>query len=147
MPSSLTSHLGYWLRFVSNHVSGSFARALAERDTSVAEWVLMRLLYDGPMQPGKLAAEMNVTKGAISKLADRLVARGLLQRSAGGTDGRTQLLTLTDTARSLVPELAAIADENDRSFFSILDADEARTLETLLRRIVDGKGLMSVPIS
>jgi hypothetical protein len=42
----LESHLGYWLRRVSNAVSGSFSRALGEKQTSVAEWVLLRELHD-----------------------------------------------------------------------------------------------------
>ena len=35
--SDLTSHLGYWLRHVSNHVSHAFARKLESRDVTVAE--------------------------------------------------------------------------------------------------------------
>ncbi len=38
----LTSHLGYWLRYVSNHASHAFARKLDGRDVTVAEWVVMR---------------------------------------------------------------------------------------------------------
>ena len=46
-PSELTTHLGYWLRLVSNHVSQAFARKLEGRGVTVAEWVVMRLLLDG----------------------------------------------------------------------------------------------------
>jgi len=35
--SALEVHFGYWLRRVSNHVSGTFAKALQERQVSVAE--------------------------------------------------------------------------------------------------------------
>lgn len=35
--AGLERHLGYWLRRVSNQVSGAFARALQERGLSVAE--------------------------------------------------------------------------------------------------------------
>jgi hypothetical protein len=34
--SALEAHLGYWLRRVSNHVSGAFARAQEARHVSVA---------------------------------------------------------------------------------------------------------------
>ena len=33
--SDLTAHLGYWLRFVSNHVSQAFARRLEGQDLSL----------------------------------------------------------------------------------------------------------------
>ena len=45
--SPLESHLGYWLRYVSNHVSHAFALKVAARGVTVAEWVVLRELYDG----------------------------------------------------------------------------------------------------
>jgi hypothetical protein len=39
--SELTAHLGYWLRFVSNHVSLAFARKLESRGVTVADWVVL----------------------------------------------------------------------------------------------------------
>ena len=44
--SDLTAHLGYWLRLVSNHVSHAFAQKLEAENVTVAEWVMMRSLYD-----------------------------------------------------------------------------------------------------
>ena len=44
--SHLEAHLGYWLRFVSNHVSHAFSRKLFARDVTVAEWVVLRELYE-----------------------------------------------------------------------------------------------------
>jgi hypothetical protein len=41
-PSSLESHLGYWLRYVSNHVSHAFALKLAALEVTAAEWVVLR---------------------------------------------------------------------------------------------------------
>ena len=42
--SALETHLGYWLRRVSNRVSGAFAQALHAKQVSVAEWVMLRHL-------------------------------------------------------------------------------------------------------
>ena len=44
--SDLETHLGYWLRMVSNQVSLAFAKRLEAKDVTVAEWVVMRELYD-----------------------------------------------------------------------------------------------------
>ena len=46
MTSDLETHLGYWLRFVSNHVSHAFSLKLQARDVTVAEWVVLRELFD-----------------------------------------------------------------------------------------------------
>ena len=76
--SDLTAHTGYWLRMVSNAVSQDFARKVADEGVTVAEWSFMRALYDADaMAPSALAEKMGMTKGAISKLADRLLGKGL----------------------------------------------------------------------
>jgi DNA-binding MarR family transcriptional regulator len=41
---------------------------------------------------------MGMTRGAISKLADRLIAKSLLVRTADPQDGRAQSLSLTRLA-------------------------------------------------
>lgn len=145
--SDLTSHLGYWLRYVSNHVSHSFARKLAAKDVTVAEWALMRTLYTkDQLAPSAIAADMGMTRGAITKLADRLIAKGLLLRAANPEDGRAQTLALTRSARKLVPELAALADRNDAEFFDHLTLEERSMLERLLKEIVARRGLTTMPI-
>lgn len=135
-PSDLPHHLGYWLRAVSNHVSHAFARRLADKDVTVAEWVMLRSLCGKePIAPSRLATEMGMTRGAISKLADRLIPKRLVERAADAQDARAQTLALTARGRALVPELAALADTNDDACFAELSASERRTLEALLRRI------------
>src|ERR1700722_13840 len=94
--SDLAAHLGYWLRYVSNHVSQAFARKVEAHGVTVAEWVLMRrLLGEAGRAPSRLAERMGMTRGAISKLADRLVAKSLLARTADPQDGRAHTLSLT----------------------------------------------------
>lgn len=146
MTSALTDHLGYWLRLVSNAVSASFARQLSDQGVSVAEWVLLRLVLAGEGQPTALARQMGMTKGAISKLADRLVARGLVERRADPQDGRAQLLRLTEAGAALVPLLAAMADTNDAAFFGVLAEEERATLKALIQMMADRHGLSETPV-
>lgn len=140
-PSALSDHLGYWLRMVSNAVSRSFARKVEAQGVTVAEWVVLRLLLDhAGIAPSLLADRMGMTKGAISKLADRLVDKGLISRDASHNGGRGQSLSLTTAGRRLVPRLARLADENDTTFFQALSAPERNQLEALLRKIVSVRG-------
>jgi DNA-binding MarR family transcriptional regulator len=145
--SDLTSHLGYWLRYVSNHVSQAFARKVEAHGVTVAEWVLMRQLLDSEaVAPSRLAERMGMTRGAISRLADRLIAKSLVVRVADPDDGRAQTLSLTPAGRALVPELAALADANDAEFFDHLTSKERAALLRTLREIVDQRGLGSMPV-
>lgn len=145
--SSLEAHLGYWLRYVSNQVSLAFGQKLAARDVSVAEWVVLRLLHDQALAPSALAERMGVTRGAISKLADKLAAKGLVVRAAPAEgDRRFQTLDLTGEGRALVPVLAALADKNDAEFFGDLDPQTRAVIEGAMKAIVRREGLTSLPL-
>ena len=144
--SDLETHLGYWLRMVSNAVSQSFARRVEAEGVTVAEWVFLRMLWDiDPVAPSLLAGRMGMTKGAISKLADRLIGKALVERRADPVDGRAQILSLTAAGRALVPRLAALADVNDAAFFGTLSPENRNDLERLLRKIFSDRKLTDVP--
>jgi DNA-binding MarR family transcriptional regulator len=145
--SDLTAHLGYWLRYVSNHVSQAFARKVEARGVTVAEWVLLRqLLDDQAVAPSRLSERMGMTRGTVTKLADRLIAKRLLVRAANPDDARAQTLALTAKGRRLVPELAALADANDAEFFNHLAPKDRTALIRILRGVVERRGFQSVPV-
>ena len=142
----LESHVGYWLRMLSNAVSHAFARALAAHDVTVAEWVVLRVLFDGEgMAPSRLAARMGMTKGAITRLADRLVTKGLVSRQAAGADRRAQILALRPEGRTLVPLLAGLAEANEAAFFAPLAPEERERLQGLLRKLAAAHDLRAPP--
>lgn len=146
-PSPLAQHLGFWLRTVSNHVSHAFAARVAARGVTVAEWVVMRSLYGNePMPPSRVAKEIGMTRGAITKLADRLIDKSMIVRKLSTEDGRAQTLALTKRGMELVPELARLADQNDAEFFDHLSVDERNRLERLLKRLVERCQMTAVPI-
>lgn len=146
-PPRLESHLGFWLRYVSNHVSQAFARKLEGEGVTVAEWVMIRELFETEgLAPSRLADRMGMTRGAISKLSDRLVDKALVVRRDDPRDGRAHSLALTPAARALVPRLAALADLNEAEFFEDLADEDRRTLERILRQIVERRGLKTLPV-
>jgi DNA-binding MarR family transcriptional regulator len=139
-PSHLHSHLGYWLRCLSNLVSSTFAEKLAARDISVAQWVVLRTLYDQRnVTLNEAAAEVGVDKSSLSRMVERLVRKGLLIRAEGG-DRRSVGLTLTPSALKLVPQLARLADENDEQFFRSLPATQRRKFLATIQRLLEANG-------
>ncbi len=144
----LSAHLGYWLRFVSNHVSYAFARKLADKGVTAAEWVVLHELYGArAVAPSSLADRLGLTRGAISKLADRLVQKKLISRENNTRDLRAHTLALTSAGAALVPILAALADENDAEFFGDLSAKERTAIERALKNLVTRHGLKSIPMT
>jgi len=142
--SNLEDHLGYWLRYVSNQVSQAFARKILARNVTVAEWVMLRVLYEHELlAPSALAERMGMSRGAISKLTDRLVVKALVTRSADKDDRRYQTLALTHAGRALVPELA---DANDAEFFSALVPADRDAVMRIMQDIVHRLGLRAPPV-
>jgi DNA-binding MarR family transcriptional regulator len=145
--SSLESHLGYWLRFVSNHVSHAFQAKVEARGVTVAEWVIMRALFDSPgARPSALAEEVGLTRGAVSKLVDRLVNKQLVSCDADEQDGRAQTIRLTAAGKKLVPLLASLADQNDAEAFGHLSKSERAALLEILQGFVERHGLKGSPV-
>lgn len=144
--SDLKQHVGFWMRFVSNHVSQAFARKLLESEVTVAEWVVMREMYGREeMAPSELADLTGMTRGAASKLVDRLVGKRLVTRKDRMDDRRFQDIALTAAGRKLIPGLAALADQNDEEFFAPLTKSERETLLATLKKLVQAHGLHRFP--
>ena len=145
--SDLASHTGYLLRMVSNAVSHEFARRVAAEGVTVAEWVMLRALYGADaIAPSALAARMGMTKGAISKLADRLLEKGLIARTGNPDDRRGHSLSLSAAGAAKVPILAGLADANDAAFFAVLDDDDRDRLRAVLHALIDKHGLSATPV-
>lgn len=145
--SDLKKHIGFWMRIVSNNVSLAFARKLESSGVTVAEWVVLREMYgcDGVIAPSHIAELTNLTRGAVSKLIERLINKNLVSREFSAEDGRYQEIKLTKQAKALVPKLAVLADQNDNEFFSVLSATERKTLTEILKKTAHKNNLTKLP--
>jgi DNA-binding MarR family transcriptional regulator len=143
----MDANLGYWLRFVSNHVAHAFRLKIEARGVTMSEWAVLRELHRlGTTSPGVLAGALGLSKGAVSKLVDRLVAKALVDRSVTEEDRRQQALVLTRTGRTLVPVLGRLAARNDAECFGHLPAGLPWHLMELMREIVRHHGWQEVPL-
>lgn len=140
IPSNLEEHLGYWLRCLSNFVSHSFAERLAKQDISVAQWVVLRTLYDhNGVTLNEAAGQVGVDKSSLSRMVERLVQKGLVNRAEGG-DRRSVGLSLTAAGKKLVPQLSQLADENDAAFFHTLDPKQRMEFLTTIKQLLTANG-------
>jgi DNA-binding MarR family transcriptional regulator len=144
--SDLKKHVGFWLRFVSNHVSHAFARKLLASGVTAAEWVVMREMFDDEeISSGVLAERIGMTRGGVSKLVDRLVTKKLVTRWDRSDDRRFQSIALTGAGRRLIPQLAELADQNDEEFFHPLSSGERTALIATMKKLVQAHGLQTLP--
>ena len=142
--SNVQDHIGYWLLCLSNFVSHHFALRLEEPDVSVAQWVVLRLLYNRPgISQNEAAALIGVDKSSLSRLLERLLVKELVSRSPWANDQRVMQLQLTAKGKKLVPLLAAAADDNDRRFFNGLSESEQRQFLATIRQLLRVNGWKS----
>ncbi len=145
-PPTLEAHLGFWLRFVSNHVSMRFQQLLEEKGVTGTEWVAMRtLLSRGETTHAELIDALGMTKGATSKVISRLEEKGLAVRQLADGRAREQSLSLTAAGKALVPELASMADANDAHFFGHLHDIERQALTQAMQALVQHHQLKNIP--
>ncbi|WP_256354445.1 MarR family winged helix-turn-helix transcriptional regulator [Variovorax sp. dw_308] len=145
-PSPLEAHLGFWLRYVSNHVSTRFQQLLEAEGVTVTEWVALRTLWArDEASHAELIQTLGMTKGAASKVVTRLEEKGLAQRQYASESTRDQSLVLTASGRKLVPRLAGLADANDDHFFGHLDAQERQALMNAMQALVQRHQLKNIP--
>ena len=77
--------------------------------------VLLLVATDGPRRVGALAADLGVNQSSASRLVDRLVAQGLVQRLPDPADGRASLVALSAHGKEVLAavhrlRLAAVLD-------------------------------------
>ena len=119
--------------------AGARVRHVIARRAGLAEsdLVAMELLMHGAAGPGELARHLDVSTAAATGLADRLVARGHVERRPHEGDRRRTSLQVTASGREevlghLLPMFRAL-DRLDRSFSA---ADRA-VVERYLRGAVE----------
>jgi DNA-binding MarR family transcriptional regulator len=137
-PNVLEAHLGYWLRKLSNQVSSAFAARVEKYGVSVAGWVVLRVLFDHDSLPLKdIVSQVGVDQGALSRMVERLMVRGLVIRKESPNSRREVAISLTEAGRKLVPKLAREADENDRTHFDHLSARQRTELLSTIKTLMD----------
>lgn len=135
--SGLHDHLGYWLRRLSDQVHTSFERRLAAHDVTVAQWnVLVTIYHDEARTTSDVARYVSIDIAAVSRVVDRLVAKGLVVRVPDPMSRRRQVLVLTQRASTLVPILIAEADGNEEEFFGDLPATQRSSLSAQLAALM-----------
>ncbi len=113
----------------------TFAAHLLERWEFDVLAALRRAGSPYVLSPGRLIRETLVTSGTMTNRVDRLVDRGLVERSPDPHDGRGVLVGLSQAGQETVD--AALADllRREQALLTGLGRHERRQLVELLRRL------------
>jgi DNA-binding MarR family transcriptional regulator len=133
----LDAYVPYRLSVASNAVSGLIARAYQDRfGLTVPQWRLICVLAeDGGLTQGQLVARTVMDKVTVSRAAQGLARRHLVNRTDHHADGRSHVLALSGEGHRLYAEIAPLALAYETSLIAGLSPEEVALLKRLLIRL------------
>jgi DNA-binding MarR family transcriptional regulator len=140
--SQRSAHGEAWGALARTHaaVTGRLQEALAAADFPPLPWYeVLATVAEAPeqrMKMGDLAEALVITRGGLTKLVDRLVKAGLLERTFCETDRRVSYATLCSAGADLLEEMRpVVVAELKVTFAARLSVAEADALRETLERV------------
>lgn len=137
-----TPHGEAWGALTRTHAAivGRLQEALAASDFPPLPWYeVLATVAEAPeqrMKMGELAEAMVITRGGLTKLVDRLIKAGLMERTFCATDRRVSYATLLPAGQDLLEEMRpVVVDELKTAFAANLSDAQARDLREALDRV------------
>lgn len=137
-----TPHGEAWGALTRTHAAivGRLQESLAASDFPPLPWYeVLATVADAPeqrMKMGELAEAMVITRGGLTKLVDRLIKAGLMERTFCETDRRVSYATLLPAGQGLLEEMRpVVVAELKTAFAANLSDSEADQLREMLERV------------
>jgi len=130
--------VGYLMRQILNRVGQEIERQLAHTDLTNAQWIPLFKLYSGQATTvAELARECHLDAGAMTRMLDRLEAKGLCRRVRSETDRRVVNIELTAAGTKSASDIPEILSGVQNAHLAGFSTQEFETLREYLRRILN----------
>ena len=127
----------YLMRRILSCMASEVDGALEPRGLTSAQWVPLFKLHMGLASTvAELARECELDAGAMTRLLDRLEAKGLLTRVRSSEDRRVVNLELTEEGREAARQIPDVLCKVQNAFLQGLSVEEWQQLKGLLRRVL-----------
>ncbi len=130
--------VGYLMRRILSAVASAVEHELAATGLTHAQWIP---LFKLSAHPGATVAELarlcELDAGAMTRLLDRLEAKGLCLRERSSEDRRVVRLVLTDQGRAVADQIPAALSRVQNAYLAGFSREEWLLLKSFLSRILD----------
>ncbi|GAY12730.1 transcriptional regulator, MarR family [Pseudonocardia sp. N23] len=119
------------------------ARSLAavDEDVTIPQYrALVVLAQRGPQRPADLADALSVNRSTATRMCDRLVVHGLVERARSSPDRREVSVMLTSRGRDLVDEVTRRRRAELGTLVSSMPVEDRDGLVRALRAFTDAAG-------
>lgn len=131
------SSVGYLVNRVRTVFIEAIDKELAPLDVTAAQYIIMgHLAHDMADSPSQLCKSISYDPGAMTRMIDRLEAKGFLRRVRCAEDRRAVNLELTAEGKAVFPKLRVNVVGVLNRFMRGFSKSEARQLESFLQRIL-----------
>jgi DNA-binding MarR family transcriptional regulator len=125
---------------ISRRIKRGMEETLAEYDLTLPNWHVLSALRlaepDHRSTPGALAADLELSSGAMTSRLDRLEEVGFVRRLPDPDDRRGVVVELTEAGLAAWTEAASVQGRREAFFASALSEAEQRRLNVLLRKLM-----------
>lgn len=133
-----TDSVGYLMRRILGAVATAVEQELEPTGLTHAQWIP---LFKLAVQPGATVAELarlcELDAGAMTRLLDRLEAKGLCQRERSSEDRRVVRLALTEQGRAVAEQIPVALSNVQNAYLAGFSREEWLLLKSFLSRILD----------
>ena len=124
---------------LARELRASLDRAFAETGLTSQQAALILHVFGGESSPSALAGLLGIDTAGITRMLDRLEAKGLLSRGVDRDDRRAIRVRLTSAGEELAPSLPAVFDRVSSELVGSLDlARVSHTLKTMSENLAQG---------
>jgi MarR family 2-MHQ and catechol resistance regulon transcriptional repressor len=96
--------------------------------------VLEALLHKGPLPVNTIGPKVHLTPGSISVAVDRLLEKGLVNRTESPGDRRVRIVALTKSGKDVIVPIFRKHSEEIGRVFADANAKELQILESILKK-------------
>jgi DNA-binding MarR family transcriptional regulator len=122
----------------SHLISSEFHAVVRAAGLSVPEWRVLATLADGrEVTVGQLAQITVIKQPTLTRLLDRMVERGQVERVAHASDRRYTPVRITRAGGALVARLIQQAREHEARVLAPFGLRAAEELKSTLRRMIE----------
>jgi DNA-binding MarR family transcriptional regulator len=131
---SITESIGYLIKRVMSVVSTTLDQELARYDITHQQFSILMIL-----------TETQCSTGAMTRMLDRLEAKGIVRRTRSSADRRVVNIELTAAGREFAGKMPIVAINVMNRYLQGFEAAELELMKVFMRRILSNAGVPVIP--